>query len=373
MMEELRWWNQTLLVMPTWKWLVLIAVFAGGIFFISAFRLVARKIKEFIFRKSKNSSFWHHYLNLHLEGPVSWILLCLVWFFAIDSLQIPERVDKYLITAVKILFAFNLIRLVYIAVEAFGSVLKNITAKTPSPLDDQLAPMATQVLKVLVVILGALIVLQNFGVNVVSLLAGLGLGGLALALAAQDAVANLIGSVMIILDRPFSIGDSVKVADVEGTIEAIGFRSTRIRTVTNSLVTIPNSTMAKEKIDNTGLRPYRRIRQTLGIHYDTPPEVIEHFCTRVKYLITQDTAVVKDTVQVSFVGFADSSLSILVNFHLAVFTGDEESSRQQKIFCEIIAAAKEMGVVFAYPTQTVYYMQDTQQSQMQSVGMNPAT
>lgn len=363
MNEANHWLNQTLFAMPTWKWFVLIAVFTIGVVFFSAFRYAAKKIKGLPFFKKEPQGFWHHYVRLDIDGPFAWVLISLIWLFSLDAIELPVKLDKYLIIFVKIVLSVNIVRMVYISMDAVGEVLKAYTAKTPSTMDDHLAPLAVKSGKVLVVILGALIVLQNMNVNVMSLVAGLGLGGLALALAAQDAVANLIGSVMIILDRPFSIGDAVKVNDVEGTIESIGFRSTRIRTVYNSLVTIPNSTMAKDKIDNMGLRPFRRIRQVLGLHYDTSPELIEHFCTRVKYLISQEPAVVKETIQVAFNGFADSTLNVLVNFHLEVFDINDELERQQKIFCEIIEAAKEMNVIFAYPTQTVYYMQGTQQSE----------
>ncbi|WP_413290678.1 mechanosensitive ion channel family protein [Bdellovibrio sp. HCB337] len=362
MIEGNHWLNETFFTVAVWKWLTLVAAFALGTIFFSAFRYAAKKLKQLPFFKKKHEGFWYYYVRLDLEGPLAWILLSLIWLFTIESLELPIRLDKYLMIAVKIILSVNIVRMVYVAMDAVGEMLKSYTAKTQSTLDDHLAPMAVKTAKLLVIILGVLIVLQNFGVNVMSLLAGLGLGGLALALAAQDAAANLIGSVMILLDRPFSIGDAVKVGDTEGTIESIGFRSTRIRTTYNSLVTIPNSTMAKDKIDNMGLRPYRRIRQVLGIHYDTPPELIEHFCTRVKYLISQEQAVMKDTIQVSFNGFADSTLNVLVIFHLEVFDIQDELNRQQKIFCEILAAAKEMGVIFAYPTQTVYYMQDAQSS-----------
>lgn len=363
MMEETRWWNEVHFLMPAWKWLTLAAVFGGAALFFSIFLYGAGKLKSLpIFRVVK-SGFLYQYTQLPLERPLAWLIISVIWLFTLDSLELPPRLDKYLTIVVKISFALNLLRLAYIAMDAWGVMLKNYTARTPSPLDDHLAPMAVRTGKVLVVILGILIVLQNFGVNVMSLLAGLGLGGLALALAAQDAAANLIGSIMILIDRPFSIGDAVKVNDVEGTIESIGFRSTRIRTTYNSLVTIPNSIMAKEKIDNMGLRPYRRIRQVLGIHYDTPPTLIEEFCKRVKYLISQEAAVVPETILVSFNGFADSTLNVLVNFHLAVFTIDEELELQQRIFCEVLDTAKELGVIFAYPTQTVYYMQNPEVAQ----------
>jgi MscS family membrane protein len=357
MNEATHWMTDMTFGVATWKWAVLLAVAALGLMFFSLFRFGARKLKELSYFQKKTGSFIAYYARMPIENPLAWILITLLWFFTLESLELPIRLDKYLNVTVKIIFSLNLLRLAYTAMDAVGEVLKDYTAKTPNTMDDYLAPLAVKSAKVLVVVLGVLIVLQNFGVNVMSLLAGLGLGGLAFALAAQDAAKNLIGSVMILLDRPFSIGDAVKINDVEGNVEAIGFRSTRIRTVYNSLVTIPNSTMASEKIDNMGVRPYRRIRQVLGLHYDTPPDLIEQFCVRVKYLIAQEPAVSQDTILVTFNGFAESTLNVLVNFHLAVFNAQEEFNLQQKIFCDILAAAKEMGVIFAYPTQTVYYTQ----------------
>lgn len=359
MIESNPWMNQILFGLPTWKWLILLGALLIGVVFFSFFRFLAKKLKSLPYFQKKTEGFWYYYSRLDIEGPFAWVLVSLLWFFTLDALELPVKLEKYLFIGVKIMLSVHIIRMIYVSMDALGALLKSYTAKTPSTLDDHLAPLAVKSGKVLVILLGVLIILQNLNINVMSLLAGLGLGGLALALAAQDAAANLIGSVMILLDRPFTIGDAVKVNDVEGTVETIGFRSTRIRTYYNSLVSIPNSTMAKEKIDNMGLRPFRRVRQILGLHYDTPPELIEEFCKRVKYLISQEPSVVQDTIQVAFHGFADSTLNVLVNFHIAVFDVHEELQRQQKIFCEILEAAKEMKIIFAYPTQTVYYMQDS--------------
>lgn len=351
----IHWLYTTRYVMPTWKWLALVGCAIAGVALFIVIRYFIRKAKELQGRRSKKDSFWQSVSRLEIESPAAWIVICGLWYLAIDALEMPVRPDKYANIIVKLILSYNVVKLVYISMDALGNLLKAYTEKTPSTLDDHLAPLAVKSGKVLVVILGVLIVLQNFDVKVMSLLAGLGLGGLALALAAQDAAANLIGSIMIIIDRPFSIGDAVKVNDVEGTVESIGFRSTRIRTPYNSLITVPNSIMAKDKIDNIGVRPYRRVRQILGIHYDTPPALIVEFCSRLKYMISQDSAVPTETIQVFFNGFADSTLNVLVIFHLEVFELNDELNRQQQIFCEIINIAAELGVKFAYPTQTVHY------------------
>lgn len=349
--------QKTIFVMPTWKWAFLGSALALGVFILRpALHLILRELKKHnpIIKKHPNT-FWGHFLKTETDRPLAWILTILIWFAIGDALTLPAKFGSYYDHFMRGLIAIFIIRLVYYAVDALCMVIADYTSKTPSTFDDQLVPFASKALKILVIVLGFLTVLQSFGLNVMSLLAGLGLGGLALALAAQDTAANLFGSITILFDRPFQVGDWVKIKDTEGTVEEIGFRSTRLRTFYNSLITIPNSIMAKENIDNMGARPARRVRQTLGLTYETSPEKIEEFCDRVRYLIKTDEKVIPETAIVHFNNYNASSLDVLVNFHLRVYTGPEELAHQQKIFIEILKIAAELKVDFAYPTQTVYY------------------
>lgn len=347
--------DSVIFLMPNWKWLVLAIIIFGGLmcrpFLQSTIKKLRRKSP---LTKNESKTFWSYLVRLDTDSAVSWVTLTLVWLFLIDGLQIHQGWDKYLTGIFKILFAFNLIRFVYTAIDAVGSLMIDVAAKSETSLDDQLAPFAAKSLKILVIILGVLISLQNFGVNVMSLLAGLGLGGLALALAAQDTVANLFGSITILLDAPFKIGDHVKVTDVEGTVEEVGFRSTRIRTTNNSLVVIPNSIVAKEKVENLAERKLRQIRQVLGLHYDTSPEKITHFCDGVKYLLKSEPLVIPDTIVVSFNNYNASTLDVIVRFQLQTIDAKIELETTQKLFLEIWKTAKTLEVEFAYPTQTIY-------------------
>lgn len=348
--------KHSVFIMPNWKWIVLLIAIVLGVILRPAFQFIIKEIKSHNpWIKRFPNSFTAYFFRLEVERPLAWIVVALCWFAVDDAIELTGKFELYYEHLLKAFLAVHVIRLVYHAVDALSYVLANIAAKTESTMDDQLVPFASKILKVLVVVLGVLIVLQSFGLNVMSLLAGLGLGGLALALAAQDTAANLFGSVTILIDNPCKIGDWVKVKDVEGTVEEIGFRSTRIRTFYNSVITIPNATMAKETIDNMGVRPARRIRQVLGLVYETSPELIEEFCSRVRYHIMQDEKVIKDTVVVSFNNFNASTLDVLVNFHLQVYTGPEELQHQQRLFLDILRIATEMKVDFAYPTSTVYY------------------
>ena len=206
-----------------------------------------------------------------LQRPIGLILASIFWFFSIHVLQFEGQAYVLLIIIVQVIFSVGLIWGAYRLVDVVAYHMKKITEKTDTPFDDEILPLLTRSLRIFTVVFGALIVFQNLGVNVMSVLAGLGLGGLAFALAAKDACANLLGSLMILLDRPFSVGDWINVDGADGTVEAIGFRSTRIRTFYNSQITIPNAAVANANIDNYGKREWRRIVAKLGLTYDTPP------------------------------------------------------------------------------------------------------
>lgn len=342
-------------VMPNWKWGVLVTALALGIILRPLIQFIIKEIKQHNpFVKKFPKSFLAFFFQLQVERPLAWLIITIFWFASGDLLEFTGKMELYYNHILRGLFAIYFIRLLYYAVDAIGSVLMEVARGTESTYDDQLVPFAAKSLKTLVVILGVLIVLQSFGLNVMSLLAGLGLGGLALALAAQDTAANLFGSITILVDHPFKVGDWIKIKDMEGTVEDIGFRSTRIRTFYNSVIAIPNAMMAKETIDNMGIRPYRRVRQVLGLTYETPPEKIEQFCDQIRYMIKQHPKVNPDTVVVNFNNYGASSLDVLVVFHLQVFSGAEELEYQQTIFVEILNTAATMKIDFAYPTQTVY-------------------
>lgn len=353
-MTDMDWMKDTLFLIPNWKWIgILLAIFIG--FLIKS--LLAQllfSIKNSPRIQNRFHGFPQYALELNLQKPIAWIVTGLVWLASIDALMLTVNLDKYLTLIVQLLLAYNLIRASYMLVDAVGRMLKDVTSKTENALDDELVPFATKSLKVFVLIFGFLIAIQNFGINVMSILAGLGLGGLALALAAQDTAANLFGSITILMDRPFKLGDWIKVTDVEGQIEEVGFRSTRIRTPYDSLVTIPNSTMAKEKIDNMGIRLRRRIRHLVGVTYDTPPEKMQVFMKSIEQYLLNIPEVDKNTITVRFNAMNDFNLQILVNFFVNIHEFSQELNIQQQVLFKIMDLAKDQGIDFAFPTTTQY-------------------
>jgi len=347
-------WKEVYFVLPNWKWIFLICAIAFGIFIRPLFEAGFNQIK-----KTDKIQSLHPLLRYFMKQPIqsviAWIAVTILWQWFTEGLELPNKFEKNLLVINQLCQNFFLIRLAYLSVEALGLWIEDLVKKTENTLDDQLAPLATKTLKVLVVVFGALIVLQGFGFNVMSLLAGLGLGGLALALAAQDTAANVFGSITIILDRPFQVGDWVKIGETEGTVEEIGFRSTRIRTFYQSVVSIPNSVMAKERIDNMGVRPFRRIRHTIGVVYDTPNLKLLQFMEQIRYYLTQQPNIKKDQITVNFNQMGDYSLQLLVQFFVEAKDSAEEFEIQQEALLEIKNIGERTGIGFAFPTHTLLF------------------
>jgi MscS family membrane protein len=185
-------------------------------------------------------------------------------------------------------------------------------------------------------------------------LAGLGVGGLAVALAAQSTIANLIGSLLIALEKPFRVGQSVRIGTTEGTVEDVGFRSTRIRTPDSSLVSIPSNTVVGATVENLSLRTRRRQRFVVQVTYDTPRENLAQFIAGIRQLLADIPLVEPDTCQVRLNNFAESSLDILVIFHLLVEDYPTELAEREAVLLRIMDLANDLGVAFAFPTRTLY-------------------
>lgn len=353
--------EETMFVMPNWKWIGLAAAFLIGLFLKIVFTKIIGLFKESAFVQSHAHPVIRYFLANSGSKPEAWIVVCFFWISAIHALKLPEQGQKNLIVLVNIWLAVNIIRWIYLGCDALGKWLMDLAAKTESTADDQLVPFVVKAMKIVVVVVGVLVAIQNFGINVVSILAGLGLGGLALALAAQDTAANLFGSITILLDRPFNVGDFIKVTDTTGTVLDIGFRSTRIRTIDNSVVTLPNSTMAKEKIENLTERTARRMRHVIGVTYDTPIEKLAAVVDQIKYYLHQNERIRSEDYVVSFVSLGDFSLGIQVIAHALTNDPKIEAEIQQEFLFHVMKIAAEQNVEFAFPTQTLL-LEKVQQS-----------
>jgi len=338
--------------LAVWQYLALFLWLLSG--------LILRKVVEYILETyihkltKKTETQWDDYLVESAKKPISFIVMLLFFKVSSTNLMFSVSINFYLNWTLDILLSFSFVWLFYGLVNVVTGFLSDVTSKTRSQLDEQLVPLLGKTLKVFVVVVGVLFIIQNSGYNVASVLAGLGIGGLAVALAARDTLANFFGSVTIFLDKPFQIGHWVNINGQEGIIEEVGFRTTRIRTFYNSVISVPNSIIANTAVDNLGMREFRRVMTRLNLTYNTPPEQMEAFVEAIKGLVRSNPKMRQDFMEVHFNEFGSHSLDVLIYVFLKVPTWHDELQERHNFFMEILKVAKEVGVEFAFPTQTLH-------------------
>jgi MscS family membrane protein len=253
----------------------------------------------------------------------------------------------------------------YRLIDLLSEFFQARATRTDTRLDDVLVPLVRKTAKIIVAAVGLVFILKSLGVNednVNKLFAGLGLGGLAFALAAKDTLANFFGSVTVVLDRPFQVGDWVKIGNVEGTVESVGLRSSRVRTFYNSQVTVPNAELIGTVVDNMGRRRYRRISCKISVIYSTTPEQLEAFCEGIRELIRRHPYTRKDFYIVWVNEFAASAINILLYCFHETPDWVTEMRERHRLFLDIIRLAKRLGVEFAFPTQTIHLARSAEEA-----------
>ncbi|MCA9175174.1 MAG: mechanosensitive ion channel family protein [Planctomycetales bacterium] len=286
--------------------------------------------------------------------PIGLVIQGGVWFYGIKWLSLPPVLLDTLVIGLK---GFTIIAVVWTSfhlISLLAHVAQRRAALTATRYDDIIVPMVARSLRFLAVCIGVITFAQVFKLPVMGLVGGLGLGGMAIAFAAQDAVSNFFGSLTVLLDRPFEIGDWVVTDSVEGTVETVGFRSTRIRTFYNSVVTLPNSQLTTAAVDNMGRRKYRRLSTKIGVEYSTSPEQIEAFCEGIRELIRRHPYTRKDYYHVYFNAFDDSSLTILLYCFFECPDWSVELRERQRLLLDIMRLARQLDIEFAFPTRTVH-------------------
>ena len=241
-------------------------------------------------------------------------LIFLGWFFifGFSILTITSPIPNYITIIATIL---SYIGIISIGIKIANTIELFLTCKakqTVTKYDDLLAPLISRTIKIIIFIVGIFSIAEILNLPITSLLTGLGIGGIAIAMAAKDTIANIFGSITILSDRPFNIGDWVKINDMEGTNEDLGFRSTKIRTFYNSLISVPNSLLLTASVDNLGERTYRRFNTKLSVIYSTPVDKIKAFNEGIKSLILEHPTTRKDYFLVHLNEFSSASLDILL-------------------------------------------------------------
>ncbi|MCB1184243.1 mechanosensitive ion channel family protein [bacterium] len=244
-------------------------------------------------------------------------------------------------------------------VDAGAVLLHELAAKTASRLDDQVVPLVRKALKTFLGILAFILIAQNLGYSVSGLLAGLGIGGLALAMAAKDTLANLFGSIMILVDRPFHVGDWVTFDGGDGVVEEIGLRSTRVRTFAKTVVSIPNQALANATVENHSLMPKRRIKFTVGVTYDSSVDEMRTLVERIEAWLRANEEIDQEFMLVKFTEFGPSSLDIFVYCFTRTTDWTRHLAVRQDVNLAIMGLVEEMGLSIAFPTRTVHLVNDS--------------
>ncbi len=287
-----------------------------------------------------------------LEAPVATFIMLVGIFGAFSVLKLSEQSDRYIGYASTMAFSLVVFWGLW---RAFSAVLDHAhgIALQKGMGIAAFMPWIKKTLMVVFAVVGTLMVIQSFGYDVKALLAGLGIGGLAFALAAQDTIANLFGSIVVAIDQPFKIGENVKIGSNEGTVEDIGLRSTKLRPPGKNLVIIPNKMVAAEPVINNSRFIKRRYEQVIGLTYTTTPAQMEAIVEEFRSIITREAEVDKNSVMVFFRDLSASSLDIWVVYETIDPDFQKSMRLKQRINLAIMRAIDARGLAFAFPTQTL--------------------
>jgi len=287
-----------------------------------------------------------------LEGPTKGLIFVVGTLMAFKVLKLAPQVDSSVGIAYKIAFPavifWGIIRALDAIVEHLGEV-----AKAKGMGMAAFMPLIKKTVIGVFIILATLTIIQSFGYDVKTFVAGLGIGGLAFALAAQDTIANLFGSFVVAIDQPFKVGEFVRIGAHEGTVEDIGMRSTKLRTPARTLIAIPNRTVANEAITNITRMPQRRVDQIIGLTYDTTEEKMLGIVQDIRGILTSDPEVHQQTVVVNFVNYNASSMDIQMLYFTSNPDWAKHMETRERINLRIMRAVKERGLSMAFPTQTL--------------------
>ncbi len=285
-----------------------------------------------------------------------------LWLLGLPLAELTPDMHEALWRGLIIVFTISTVIASMFLVDLVSSYFKSLAEKSSNKFDDLLVPLVGKSAKVFVLSIGAIFIAQSFTLNVTNLIAGLGIGGLAFALAAKDTLSNLFGSLTVLIDRPFHIGDWIVIGDkIEGIVEQVGFRSTRLRTFYDSLITVPNNNLTNIQIDNYGRRRYRRYSTKLTIQYGTEPEVIETFCEGIRQLISNHPKTRKDYFHVYLNDLGSSAYEILLYLFWEAPDWPSELHERHHLLIDVIRLAKQLHVNFAFPTQTLHLFQETKE------------
>lgn len=324
-------------------------------------RLLSKLLTLFVFKflQKYSTEIGYNKLLVLLKKPMGLFIMLIIFYLAFDRLEFPGEwnfvsIEKFglrmiLYRLFQVAMVVSITWIFLRVVDFFGLILMYRASLTESKTDDQLVLFIKETFKIIIIIFSVFFTLGAvFELNVASLIAGLGIGGLAIALAAKESLENLLGSFTIFLDKPFVIGDLIKSGGVEGHVENIGFRSTRIRTLEKSFVTIPNKKLVDNELDNLSLRSQRRTNFNIGLSYDTKPDQLKNIIADIQTFISNHTNIAKDEIQVRLHNFDANAINITVLYFVNKIDYNVYVDVREEINYKIMEIVEKYGSAFMH-------------------------
>jgi MscS family membrane protein len=325
-----------------WQWLLLAAILIFGVLLDIAGGYIAKKLVRL---RESTTGAKSQIGERSVRRGTGLLALTLPWYVFRDILELPlDGLNRLNLTVE----ALTIVAVVLLAYGIWDIICDSLIHRAASVAHAErlLIPVTRKLVRFLILIAGVVAALGVFGVNITGLLAGVGIGGLVVALAAKDSVENVFGSLTILFDMPFALGDWVKIDKVEGIVEQINLRSTKIRTFDDSLITLPNSNLIKAAVENYGARRYRRQRFQVRVSYVNDAATLEHFMEIVRAYLEKVPNVVPARNIVEIYDMTEVSVGILVQCFFEADSFQEEAQLRGQLILAIFNAQKESGVHF---------------------------
>jgi MscS family membrane protein len=327
---------------------------AIGVFLI--FLLFRKIVTKYIFRlvmRSLKNTKVHFLTNIFksFQKPMEWLFIIVGVYASIAVYPYFDHEVLWLTRLVKVAFIILLTWGLVDLSSTSSNLFRKINERTNINIDEILIPLLSRSLQFVVIAISITVILQEFGYNIEGFIAGLGLGGLAVSLAARDALANILGGIVIISEKPFNLGDWILTPSVEGIVEDISFRSTRIRTFADALVTVPNNTLANENITNWSKMGKRQISFTIRISYDTAQDKIKRALERINSLLKGHEDIHQETIFVNLEKYTEDGLEIMLYFFTKTTVWGEYLEVREEINLRILEILDEEGIEIALPAR----------------------
>ncbi len=331
---------------------------AVGIFFV--FLLLRKIFAKYFFNlilkfSHKTKTSLDDKILLAFKKPLQFLFIIVGFYFALSYLDLTPAQDLLLLRFFRSFMLIFLAAGFYNLADGESALFDEAKEKFGVEIDRILIPFLSTIMRFAIIVLIITIIAGEWGFDVNAFITGLGLGGLAFALAAKDTIGNIFGGIIIITDKPFSIGDWIYTPSVEGTVEDISFRSTRVRTFAQALVTVPNSTLANQPITNWTRMGKRRITFNLGVTYTTPRDKLIKCLENIRNMLKNHPAIHQETIFVRFDQFSESSLDIFLYFFTHTTKWDEYLEVREDVNLKIMEILENEGVSAAFPSRSIYF------------------